>query len=197
MARRSKIGSARGPIPPDEAIAIALQVTEALEAAHDRGIVHRDLKPANIKIARDGKVKVLDFGLAKALDQDGSSIVFRSDACPDADIGTGDSHGSRHGHGGVHGARAGAREARRPPSGHLGLRRGAVRDACGSPSLPRRNRVRHAGRGLDGGARLVAPRREYSTIGQNAAQPMPGEGSQTAAASHWRGADRVDDADAE
>ena len=69
MARRSKIGSGEGPIPPDEAIAIALQVTEALEAAHDRGIVHRDLKPANIKMARDGKVKVLDFGLAKALDQ--------------------------------------------------------------------------------------------------------------------------------
>ena len=63
----------KGPIPPDEAIGIALQVAEALEAAHDRGIVHRDLKPANVKIARDGKVKVLDFGLAKALDQDGSS----------------------------------------------------------------------------------------------------------------------------
>ncbi len=66
---------ARGPIPMDEAIAMALQVSEALEAAHDRGIVHRDLKPANVKIARDGKVKVLDFGLAKALDQDGSSGV--------------------------------------------------------------------------------------------------------------------------
>jgi Tol biopolymer transport system component len=63
----------KGPIPADDAMAVALQVAEALEAAHDRGIVHRDLKPANIKIARDGKVKVLDFGLAKALDQEGSS----------------------------------------------------------------------------------------------------------------------------
>jgi len=57
----------RGPIPLDEALAIARQIAEALEEAHDKGIVHRDLKPANIKLAPDGKVKVLDFGLAKAL----------------------------------------------------------------------------------------------------------------------------------
>ena len=63
----------RGPIAYDEAIAIARQIGEALQAAHDRGIVHRDLKPANIKLRDDGTVKVLDFGLAKALDQ-GSGI---------------------------------------------------------------------------------------------------------------------------
>jgi serine/threonine protein kinase len=58
----------RGPIPYDEAIAIAKQIAQALEAAHDQGIIHRDLKPANIKLRDDGTIKVLDFGLAKALD---------------------------------------------------------------------------------------------------------------------------------
>jgi serine/threonine-protein kinase len=57
---------ARGAIPVDEALAIAKQIAEALEAAHERGIIHRDLKPANIALNSDGNVKVLDFGLAKA-----------------------------------------------------------------------------------------------------------------------------------
>ena len=60
---------ARGPIPVDEALTIARQIADALEAAHEKGIVHRDLKPANVKVTPDGKVKVLDFGLAKALDR--------------------------------------------------------------------------------------------------------------------------------
>jgi Tol biopolymer transport system component len=59
---------AQGPIPVDEALPIAKQIAEALEAAHEQGIIHRDLKPANIKVRPDGTVKVLDFGLAKALE---------------------------------------------------------------------------------------------------------------------------------
>ena len=58
----------KGPIPVEDALPIAKQIAEALEAAHEAGVIHRDLKPANIKVREDGTVKVLDFGLAKALD---------------------------------------------------------------------------------------------------------------------------------
>ena len=65
---------AAGPIPVDEALRIARQIADALEYAHERAIVHRDLKPANIKVTNDDSVKILDFGLAKALEGDAASI---------------------------------------------------------------------------------------------------------------------------
>src|SRR5262249_23687288 len=63
---------AKGPIPLDEALPIARQIADALEAAHEQGIIHRDLKPANVKVKADAAVKVLDFGLAKALEPSGA-----------------------------------------------------------------------------------------------------------------------------
>jgi len=69
---------AEGAIPVEEALAIAKQIAEALEAAHEQGIVHRDLKPANVKLRPDGVVKVLDFGLAKAMEPAGTASTSQS-----------------------------------------------------------------------------------------------------------------------
>src|SRR5262249_13741087 len=68
----------RGAIPIEDALPIAKQIAKALEEAHPRGVVHRDLKPANIKVTPDGKVKVLDFGLAKAYEREPADALARS-----------------------------------------------------------------------------------------------------------------------
>ena len=90
---------ARGPIPLDEALPIAKQIAEALEAAHEQGIIHRDLKPANIKVRPDGTVKVLDFGLAKAMDPTAAPVADRRRLVADDHLARDDAsvgHDPRH-----------------------------------------------------------------------------------------------------
>ncbi len=92
---------AQGAIPVEETLKIALQIAEGLEAAHEKGVIHRDLKPANIKITPEGQVKILDFGLAKALEGEApesslSQSPTLTNAATQAGVILGTEHRSMH-----------------------------------------------------------------------------------------------------
>ena len=120
---------AQGAIPLDEALPIARQIAEALEAAHEQGIIHRDLKPANIKVRPDGTVKVLDFGLAKALEPAGAMSPSAVAVADDHDARDDDRRGMILGTA----AYMVPEQARGKPvdkrTRHLGVRLRALRDA--------------------------------------------------------------------
>ena len=175
---------ARGPIPLDEALPIAKQIAEALEAAHEQGIIHRDLKPANIKVRPDGTVKVLDFGLAKAMDPSAASPTMSQSPTITTPAMT---------HAGIILGTAaymspeqarGKTVDRRADIWAFGCR--AVRDADGPAGLRGRRHRHHAGGRHDEGARLARVASGDAHGSSTVADPLPEKGSQGADARHRR-----------
>ena len=160
---------ARGPVPLDEALPIAKQIADALEAAHEQGIIHRDLKPANIKVRADGTVKVLDFGLAKLIRRRGESAGKRSLSptitSPTMMTGVGVILGTA--------AYMSPEQAR----GTVADKRAdiwafgavALRDAHGHPRVQRGHDLRHAGVGVEDRSELAGVARRRPTAASTTA----------------------------
>ena len=175
---------ARGAISIDEALPIAKQIAEALEAAHEQNIIHRDLKPANIKVRPDGTVKVLDFGLAKAT---GPSSEASGDA-PTMTIPGDDAGGNDPGYGRVHESRAGSWKDGGQACRHLGVRVRAPRNADRHAPLRGRLGPRNAGTDLLARARSDDVADRDTRTCPHADRAVSRQGSPSAHARHRRGA---------
>ena len=128
----------QGPIPIDEALPIAKQIAEALEAAHERGIIHRDLKPANIALAANDQVKVLDFGLAKLAQPEGLTVQRSVGITHDHVAGDDDRRRDDPGHRSVHESGAGEGPRGRQAQRRMGVRLRALRDGNRPAGVPGR-----------------------------------------------------------
>ena len=179
---------ARGPLPLDEALPIARQIAEALEAAHEVGIIHRDLKPANIKVRPDGTVKVLDFGLAKALDPGATGALANSPTITSPAMTLSGSH-PRHRR--LHGAGAGEGEAGGQARGHLGVRRRPLRNVDRPARLRGRYDLGGDRRRAAPGDRLARVARRHATTATVAAGAMSRPEPEAALTRHRRGARRA------
>ena len=174
---------AKGPIPLDEALFIAKQIAEALEAAHEQGIIHRDLKCANIKVRSDGIVKVLDFGLAKALDPATSP--------PDISLSPTITSPAMTLSGVILGTAAymspeqarGKPVDRRTDIWAFGC---AVRNARGQTALRRRRHLDGIGRGTEVGTRLDRAPGHNDASRASTLIPLPEEAAEGSTAGHWR-----------
>jgi serine/threonine protein kinase len=178
---------ARGPLPIEESLAIAAQIADGLDAAHGQGIIHRDLKPANVKVRDDGTVKVLDFGLAKAVSSESGSPDLTATPTVTADVTrTGTLLGTA-----AYMSPEQAWTSRRQAHRHLGVRMCAVRAPDRAPRLWRGRHYRvhrerdDEGAGLDGAAFIDA------STGAPVAEALSEQGSAGTPARHRRCANRA------